>query len=63
MATKSQLAVIHILKKEYDLSDNEYADLMWNLFDETSSKHLDEEQAAEIRDYYINGGMYETDCI
>lgn len=45
MATKNQLAVIHILKKEYDLSDNEYTDLMWNLFDETTSRHLDEEQA------------------
>ena len=48
MATKNQLAVIHILKKEYNLSDDEYTDLMWNLFDETTSKHLDEEQAEKF---------------
>ena len=48
MATKNQLAVIHILKKEYDLSDNDYSKIMISLFDETSAKYLDEEQAEKF---------------
>ena len=48
MATKNQLAVIHILKKEYNLSDDEYTDLLWNLFDEITSKNLDVEQAEKF---------------
>lgn len=48
MATKNQLAVIHILKKEYNISDNEYSDLLWNLFDECSSKNLDDDQAEKF---------------
>lgn len=48
MATKNQLAVIHILKKEYNLSDNDYTSIMFDLFDETSAKFLDEEQAEKF---------------
>lgn len=48
MATKNQLAVIHILKKEYDLSDNDYSNIMFSLFDESSAKYLDEEQAEKF---------------
>ena len=45
MATKNQLSVIHILKKEYGLSDDTYSKIMISLFDESSAKYLDEEQA------------------
>lgn len=45
MATKNQLSVIHILKKEYDLSDNDYSSIMFDLFGTTSAKYLDEEEA------------------
>ena len=48
MATKNQLAVIHILKKEYDLSDNDYSRIMDSLFDTTSAKYLDEEEAEKF---------------
>ena len=48
MATKNQLAVIHILKKEYGLSDNDYAKIMISLFDETSARYLNEEQAEKF---------------
>lgn len=48
MATKNQLAVIHILKKEYGLSDDTYSKIMISLFDESSAKYLDEEQAEKF---------------
>lgn len=45
MSTKNQLAVIHILKKDYQISDNDYEDILWHTFDVGSSKDLDEEEA------------------
>ena len=48
MATKNQLAVIHILKKEYGLSDNDYSEIMNVLFGIRTAKHLDEEEAEKF---------------
>ena len=45
MSTKNQLAVIHILKKDYQISDNDYEDILWNTFNVGSSRDLDEEEA------------------
>lgn len=45
MSTKNQLAVIHILKKEYGLTDEEYENLMYDNFDVTSSRDLNENEA------------------
>lgn len=48
MATKNQLAVIHILKKEYGLSDNDYSNIMITLFHTASAKYLNEEEAEKF---------------
>lgn len=44
-ATNNQKACIHILKAQYDLSDEQYKNIMYQNFGCTSSKDLFEEQA------------------
>ena len=47
MATNNQLAVIHILKKDYNISDTMYLNML-NKFGVVSSKYLDEDKASEF---------------
>ena len=44
MSTKKQKARIHILKSEYQLSDVQYQDFLYENFEVTSSMDLTEEQ-------------------
>lgn len=45
MATKTQKAVIHILKEKYGITDEEYTNIMYDNFDVSSSIYLSEQQA------------------
>ena len=43
MSTKEQKAVVHILKKEYNISNEEYYNALYDTFKVESSKDLSEE--------------------
>lgn len=45
MATKTQKAVIHILKEKYGITNEEYTDIMYDNFTVSSSIYLSEQQA------------------
>lgn len=68
MATNNQLAVIHILKKDYNISDTIYLNML-NKFGVVSSKYLDEDKASEFihelnithNEDYKRGFMYAVD--
>lgn len=51
MATRPQLAVIHILKKEYNISEDEYRKMLEDRHDVDSSAFLSEEQAEDFIHY------------
>lgn len=58
-ATKEQKAIIHILKKQYDISDDSYRELMFNNFNVFSSVDLTEEEAEKF--IHILNMEYVTD--
>lgn len=51
MAKRNQLAVIHILKKEYNISEDEYRKMLEDRHDVESSAFLSEEQAEDFIHY------------
>ena len=68
MATNNQLAVIHILKKDYNISDTMYLNML-DKFGVVSSKYLNEDKATEFihelninyNEDYKRGFMYAVD--
>ena len=59
MATKTQKAVIHILKEKYGITDKEYTDIMYDKFDVSSSIYLSEQQAESF--IHLLNYTYSTD--
>lgn len=51
MATRPQLAVIHILKKEYNIPEDEYRKMLEDRHNVESSAFLSEEQAEDFIHY------------
>ena len=48
MSTKEQKAVVHILKKKYNISNEEYSNALYDTFKVESSKDLSEEECNEF---------------
>ena len=48
MSTKEQKAVVHILKKEYNISNEEYYNALYDNFKVESSKDLSEEECTQF---------------
>lgn len=48
MSTKEQKAVVHILKKEYNISNEEYYNALYDTFKVESSKDLSEEECTQF---------------
>lgn len=69
LATKNQKAVIHILKNEYKISDDDYKKMLWDKYEVFSSVDLTEVQATEFihelninhNEDYKRGFMYALD--
>lgn len=48
MSTKEQKAVVHILKKKYNISNEEYYNALYDTFKVESSKYLSEEECTQF---------------
>lgn len=48
MSTKEQKAVVHILKKKYNISNEEYYNALYDTFKVESSKDLSEEECTQF---------------
>lgn len=55
---KKKLAVIHIVKKELNLSDKEYRNILRQVAGVSSAKHLDEEKFKKLMKYFVRSKYY-----
>jgi len=55
---KNKLAVIHILKKELQLSDDEYRKILRNVAGVTTSKDLDEQKFKKLMHFFVRSKYY-----
>lgn len=55
---KKKLAVIHIVKKELNLSEKEYRDMLWQASGVKSAKELDEEKFRKLMSFFVRSKHY-----
>ncbi len=55
---KKKLALIHIIKKELNLSDAEYRDILMQAAGVHSAKDLDEEKFRKLMNYFVRSKHY-----
>lgn len=55
---KKKLALIHIIKKELNLSDAEYRNILRQATGVSSAKELDEEKFRKLMKYFVRSGYY-----
>lgn len=60
MLDRKKLAVIHIVKKELDLSDEQYRDALEKITGVRSSKDLDERGFRKLMNYFARSQYYRT---
>lgn len=58
MIDHKKLAVIHIVKKELGLSDNEYRDTLGKVTGVRSAKELDEQRFRKLMNYFARSKYY-----
>ena len=56
--SRKKLAYIHIVKKELDLSDSEYRDILKEVAGVRSAKYLNERKFRKLMDYLVRSGRY-----
>ena len=57
---RKKLAAIHIVKKELNMSDEEYRDILEQVAGVRSSKDLTEEQFQKLMRYFVRSKYYRT---
>jgi len=55
---KKKLALIHIIKKELNLSDKEYRDILMQAAGVRSAKYLNEEKFKKLMSYFVRSKHY-----
>ena len=55
---KNKLALIHIIKKELNLSDDEYRGILQEVTGVGSAKDLDEEKFRKLMNYFVRSKYY-----
>ena len=56
--SREKLAYIHIVKKELDLSDSEYRDILKEVAGVRSAKYLNEKKFRKLMNYLVRSGRY-----
>jgi hypothetical protein len=59
---RKKLAVIHIVKKELNLSDSEYRDILMESAGVTSSKDLDDGKFRKLMNYFVRSRHYSVNA-
>jgi len=57
---KKKLAVIHIIKKELNLSDSEYRDILKQAAGVNSAKELNEEKFRKLMRFFVRSPYYQV---
>jgi hypothetical protein len=57
---KKKIALVHIIKKELNLSDEEYRNILWNAAGVRSSKELDEEKFRKLMNFFVRSPYYQV---
>ncbi len=57
---RKKLAIIHIVKKELNLSDDEYRDILHKATGVNSAKDLDEEKFKKLMNYFVRSRHWRT---
>ena len=57
---KKKLALIHIIKKELNLSDSEYRDILEEAAGVKSAKDLDEVSFKKLMNYFVRSKYYQV---
>ncbi|MFA5144415.1 MAG: phage protein GemA/Gp16 family protein [Candidatus Omnitrophota bacterium] len=57
---KKKLAVIHIVKKELNLSDAEYRDTLQRIAGVSSAKELDDEKFRKLMNFFVRSKYYQV---
>ncbi|MEF9425681.1 MAG: regulatory protein GemA [Candidatus Mariimomonas ferrooxydans] len=57
---RKKLAIIHIVKKELNLSDDEYRDILRTAAGVNSAKDLDEEKFKKLMNYFVRSRHWRT---
>lgn len=57
---RKKLALIHIVKKELNLSDSEYRDILLRITGVSSAKELDEEKFRKLMNYFVRSKYYQV---
>lgn len=58
MIDQKKLAVVHIIKKELNLSDGEYRGILFNAVGVHSAKELDEAKFGKLMRYFVRSKYY-----
>jgi hypothetical protein len=56
---RRKLAVIHIVKKELNLSDTEYRNILWKAAGVESAKELNNEKFRKLMNYFVRSKHYQ----
>lgn len=59
---KNKLAVIHIVKKELNLSEEEYRHILEQAAGVSSAKDLDEEKFRKVMNYFVRSRYYQLNA-
>jgi len=57
---KKKIALIHIIKKELNLTDEEYRNILWDSAGVRSSKDLDEEKFRKLMNFFVRSKYYQV---
>jgi hypothetical protein len=57
---RNKLAVIHIVKKELNLSDAEYRGILQQVAGVSSAKELDDEKFRKLMNYFVRSPYYQV---
>jgi len=57
---RKKLAVIHIVKKELNLSDTEYRNILQQVAGVSSAKELDDEKFRKLMNYFVRSPYYQV---
>lgn len=57
---RKKLAVIHIVKKELNLSDTEYRNILRRIAGVSSAKELDDEKFRKLMNYFVRSPYYQV---
>lgn len=55
---RKKLAIVHIVKKELNLSDKKYRNILQQAAGVSSAKDLDEEKFKKLMKYFVRSGYY-----